>query len=411
LDSRSGEEARFDLMTINSTYSGLRVLDLSTNIAGPYAAMIFGDLGADVIKVERFPNGDDTRALPPRWDGNATVFMAVNRNKRSVLLDFKNAKGRAAVLKLTETAHVVIESFPPGIATALGLTFEDFLACNPRIAVCSISAFGDGPIGRALPGYDALVQAASGMMSFTGHPDTPSVRLAPSVLDLSTGLWAVIGLMAALRRIEKGGAGEHVCPSLLDSAFNLMCHQLLGYTATGELPIKLGSGAPSAAPYRVFKASDGEILIATATDAQFGRLCDALGIQGISADQRFRTIDDRIAHRKELDEVIGKQVLLESVDHWIQILGKAGISASRVNTLAEALKMAVTSERRLLVAPQSGGSDTRLKLLRLPIDAAGSAIRFPPPALGEHSADVLRESGLSEELISQLTQPQHGGRD
>ena len=398
-------------MTLATTYAGLRVLDLSTNIAGPYASMVLGDLGADVIKIERSPGGDDTRSLPPRWHDQATVFLAMNRNKRSVVLDLKSVDGRNAVLKLAGSADVVVESFPPGVANELGLTFSEFRLSNPKIAVCSISAFGDGPIGATMPGYDALVQAASGMMSFTGHPETASVRLAPSVLDLSTGIWAVIGIMAALVRIEKSGVGEHVRPSLLDVAFNLMSHQLLGYLATGELPKKLGSGAPSAAPYRVFAASDGEIMIATATDAQFARLCDALSVQALVADTRFRTVGDRIANREALDVLLAEKIGLQSVDHWMLAMTAAGISVSRVNTLGEALEMPVTLERNLFVSVPSFDAEVPLRLLRLPIDDPSSSIRYAPPKLGEHSVAVLREEGFLDAEIVTLTAGRRGGRE
>ncbi|HEX3913390.1 MAG TPA: CoA transferase [Steroidobacteraceae bacterium] len=398
-------------MTLGETYAGLRVLDLSTNIAGPYASMVLGDLGADVIKIERFPGGDDTRSLPPRWHEQATVFLAMNRNKRSVVLDLKTAEGRSAVLKLAASADVVVESFPPGVANELGLTFGNFRVSNPKIALCSISAFGDGPIGATMPGYDALVQAASGMMSFTGHPETASVRLAPSVLDLSTGLWATVGIMAALVRIEKSGIGEHVHASLLDAAFNLMSHQLLGYMATGELPGKLGSGAPSAAPYRVFAAADGEIMIATATDAQFARLSEALSVPAIAADPRFKTVTDRVANRKALDGLVAGRISSNSVNHWMLALSVAGISVSRVNTLGEALEMPVALERSLFLPAASLDSEAPLGLLRIPIDASSSSFRLAPPKLGEHSLAVLHEGGFSDAEIAALMSGKQGGRD
>jgi crotonobetainyl-CoA:carnitine CoA-transferase CaiB-like acyl-CoA transferase len=255
-------------MKFNETYASLKVLDLSTNIAGPFAAMILGDMGADVIKIERPPHGDDTRSLPPRFDGEATVFLTVNRNKRSLKLDIRSDAGKAALMRLVATADVVVESFPPGFAVKSGLTYEAFKARNPRVLLCSISAFGDGPIGSTMPGYDALVQAVSGLMSFTGNEGEPTVRIAPSVLDLGTGMWAAMGLMAALTRRERSGEGEHVRPALIDTAFTLMNHQLMGLLATGANPQKLGSGAPSAAPYGVWHASDGEIMIATASEPE-----------------------------------------------------------------------------------------------------------------------------------------------
>jgi len=378
------------------------VLDLGTNIAAPFAAMMLGDMGADVIKIERPPGGDDTRALPPFWQHDATVFLAVNRNKRSVLLDIRSPDGRAALLKLIESADVVLESFPPGLAVKLGLRFEDLRARNARIVLCSVSAFGDGPLGAEMPGYDALVQAVSGLMSFTGHPETLPTRLAPSVLDLTTGMWGLIGIMAALTRRAAGGGAEHVRPSLLDSAFALMCHQLLGFRATGMLPEKLGSGAPSAAPYRVFAAADGDFMLATASDAQFTRLCGVLDLPGMAQDSRFASMTARLAHRGELDSLLADRFIQRPVAEWLQLLGDAGVSAGRVNDVREALALPVVAERSLFVTPEALQWPGGLPLLRLPIDPDGVGIRRPPPKLGEHTAQVLREAGLEEAVIARL---------
>lgn len=378
-------------MTLSTTYPGLKVLDLATNIAGPVAAMILGDMGADVIKIERPPGGDDTRALPPRWGKDATVFLAMNRNKRSVRLDPKKAADRIRLLELAVDADVVIESFPPGVGAKLALTWGDFRAANPELILCSVSAFGDGPIGRTMPGYDALVQAVSGLMSFTGNPGEPAVRIAPSVLDLSTGMWGAMGIMAALARRAGGAGGEHVQIALLDTAFTLMGHQLLGFLATGDLPEKLGSGAPSAAPYRVFAASDGELMIATASDPQFPRLCAALTLPDLAADPRFFEMNGRLAHRDQIDAAIAARIVQRTVADWLQILAAAGISAGRVNDVGEALDLPVAQERRMFVAPERIGWRNGLPLMRLPIDPDGSSVRCRPPRLGEHDTEILGE--------------------
>jgi crotonobetainyl-CoA:carnitine CoA-transferase CaiB-like acyl-CoA transferase len=365
--------------------------------------MILADLGADVVKIERPPFGDDTRTLPPSYNGEATVFLAVNRNKRSVVLDVKTAEGREALLRLVASADVVIESFPPGLARELALTHSELLERNTRIMLCSISAFGPGPEGSRVPGYDALVQAASGLMSFTGEPGGETVRIAPSVLDLTTGMWAAMGIMAALARRSENSKGEHLYAVLLDSAFALMCHQLLAYFATSEQPVKLGSGAPSAVPYRVFRASDGEFMLATATDAQFARLCRALDLEPLTQEERFRSMSGRLAARSELDEILGRRFAQEPVEEWLRRLRSVGLSAAKVNDLRAALEMQLTAERRLLIDPQRLGWTAGMPLLRLPIDEEGQCLRRPPPRLGEHSAEILSTVGYDPDAILRLS--------
>lgn len=388
------------------TYDGLRILDLSTNIAGPYAALILADLGADVVKIERSPAGDDTRALPPRWGDEATVFLAMNRNKRSVLLDIKSTAGRAAILKLAETADVVIESFPPGVATKLGLDHAAFSAANPGVITCTVSAFGSGPIGGTMPGYDALVQAVSGLMSLTGHPGAEPVRTGPSILDVTTGMWSAIAIQAALARRAAGAGGTHVGTTLIESAFALVAHQIQGLHATGEQPPKLGSGAPSAAPYRVYRATDGFLMIATASEPQFPRLCAALGMSDAAQDPRFATMTDRLTHRDALDTAIEAVIATHSVDEWLAIMASAGISAGRVNDLKEALELPVVEELRLFVAASDIGDSGGLPMQRLPIDPEGAGHLRPSPRLGQHTREVLREAGFSDRQVDGLVKDQ-----
>ena len=384
------------------TYQGLRVLDLATNIAGPLAAMTFGDMGADVVKIERAPDGDDTRLLPPTADRTSTIFAALNRNKRSVKLDYRNKSSRRVLKKLIADADVLIDSFPPGVAEKLKLSNDDVRALNPSIVHCSVSAFGDGPVGREMPGYDALVQAVSGLMSFTGNEDGPAVRIAPSVLDISTGMWATIGIMAALHRRADTGKGDFVRAALVDSAFLLMCHQVASFHATAESPTKLGSGAPSAVPYRVYPAADGEFMLATASDRQFRRLCAVLDKVAWQDDPRFSDMPSRIQNREVLDEYLEAIFRREPVDVWLDVLGNAGLSVGRVNSVDTAINLPVVTERNLFPKFSLPGSDQYLPLVRIPVDVESSAPDRGPPALGEHTAEVLAEAGIDGKEIEEI---------
>ena len=391
-------------MEFHETYAGLRVLDLSENIAGPLACLIFADMGADVVKIERPGQGDSTRSLPPYWGPESTVFQTVNRNKRSVAHDLKSDAGRTAALRLVATADVVVESFRPGVADRLGLGFNDMLAAKPDLVHVSINAFGTGPIGHDRPGYDALVQAFTGIMAMTGEPGGKPVRAAPSIIDISTGLWAALAVQAALVRRDAPREAQRVESTLIDSGLFLQCHQLIGLLATGSFPGPLGSAAPSAAPYQAFDTLDQPIMIATSTDRMFRTLCVSLGLDELVDDARFRTMPDRIAHRDTLASLIQQVLSTEKSQHWLQVLQDAGIPAGPVNDLAQAVAHPLTAERRL-VAPAEPGRVDGLQQIHLPMDLGRSAPRRQAPAVGQHTSAVLREAGLHEDDIELLVRP------
>ena len=400
-------------MQFHETYAGLRVLDLSENIAGPLACLIFADMGADVVKIEKPGLGDSTRSLPPYWGTEATVFQTVNRNKRSAAIDLKSDAGRAAVLRLVTNADVVVESFRPGVAARLGLGFDEMQAVKPDLVHASVNAFGTGPLGHDRPGYDALIQAFTGIMAMTGEPGGRPVRAAPSIIDISTGLWAALSVQAALVRRDATGESQRIESTLIDSGLFLQCHQVIGLLATGSFPGPLGSAAPSAAPYQAFESLDQPIMIATSTDRMFRNLCIALGLSDLVDDPRFRTMPDRIAHRDTLASRIQQVLSTEKADHWLDVLQQAGIPAGPVNDLGQAVAHPLTSERRL-IAPAEPGRVDGLQQMHLPMDLDRSAPRRQAPAVGEHTEQVLREAGIPDddiELIVVANEPATRGID
>jgi crotonobetainyl-CoA:carnitine CoA-transferase CaiB-like acyl-CoA transferase len=382
----------------SETYAGLKVVELTTTIAGPYSAMILADLGADVIKVERPGRGDDARHMPPHQGTDSAVFHAVNRNKRSIAIDVKDPAGKEAFLRLAETADVLVQSFRPGAVDALGLGYAEVSARNPRIVYCSVSAFGDGEAAGGLPGYDPLIQAFCGLMSMTGQPDSEPVRVAASLIDLNTGSWAAMAIMAALARRDRTGAGEHVHATLVDSGYALLCHQIVGMYATGEVPGPLGSASPITAPYEAFRTADGWIMIAAGNDDLFARLCNVIGTTALAEDTRFRDSAARVMNRDQLHVAIEQCLRTESSAIWIQRIQAGGVPVGPVHDLEQAVAHPIAVERGLVIGP--GGSGSPLPQIRLPIDDS-ETLEYPrPPRLGEHTAEVLAEAGLTEGEIA-----------
>ncbi|HEY2834075.1 MAG TPA: CoA transferase [Sporichthyaceae bacterium] len=403
-------------MRFEETYADVRVLDMSENIAGPLACLILADLGADVIKVERPGVGEATRSLPPRWSGRpgqpdeATVFLAFNRNKRSLAVDTRRPEGRDAVLRLASRADVVVESFRPGVAGRLGLDFAALAAVNPSVVHCAVSAFGTGPIGYGRAGYDALIQAYTGILEATGEPNGGPCRAAPSIIDMTTGMWAALSIQAALRRRSADPAcgPQSLEASLVDSGLFLMSHQIMGYLGSGQFPGRLGSAAPSAAPYQVWDTADSPIMIATSTDRTFRTLCEVLGALDLADDPRFHSLADRIARRDELAELIGSRLKARGGREWLDALWSAGVPASPVHDLAAALADPLTGERQLVVDAEPGRIPG-LQQLHLPMDVARTAPMRQPPAVGEHTEEVLAEAGYSADEIALITAPSPAG--
>ena len=366
---------------------GLIVADLSRVLAGPYCSMLLADLGATVVKVEG-PAGDDTRTWrPPEHEGVATYYLSINRNKRSIVLDFKNPDDVALVHELFRRADIVLENFKPGGLAPFKLDYETARAINPKLIYLSISGFGTAE-GAALPGYDLVVQAVSGLMSLTGEPDGPPYRAGISVFDVLTGLHGMIGVLAALRQRSETGVGQHVEVNLLSSALSGLVNQTGAFTASGVVPMRMGNAHPSVYPYQVFPTRDRDVIIAAANDRQFRALCEVLGIGGVVDDERFKLNADRTKNRDQLHPILLGRLSEWSADDLFVALNKVGVPCGPINSIREGIELA----ERLGLEPRVtvGEGDSAVDVVRNPIHFSGAKVRYdlPPPTLGEHSDEI-----------------------
>jgi crotonobetainyl-CoA:carnitine CoA-transferase CaiB-like acyl-CoA transferase len=364
---------------------GLLVADFSRVLAGPLAAMLLGDLGADVVKVERPDGGDDTRAWGPPWrDGVSTYYLALNRNKRSIALDLGDDGDRALARRLGERADVLIESFRPGLMASWGLDGDTLRESNPRLVSCSVTAFGSAEPARRLPGYDFLLQAMGGLMAITGEPDGRPLKVGSAVVDLVCGLLAVVGIQAALVERERTGRGRHVEVSLMDSALTCLLNQGTAWVAGGVRPARRGNRHPSIVPYETYAAADRELAVAVGNDRIFARLCRTLGLEELPADERFASNEARVANVDALAEALEGVLRTRPAAEWVRELGEAGVPAGPINEVDEAFALA----DRLEMAPT--GEHDGVPLVRPPlrVDGERPPIRHRPPRLDEHGEEL-----------------------
>ncbi len=368
--------------------AGLLVADFSRVLAGPYATMLLADLGADVIKVES-PRGDDTRAWqPPVHEGVSTYFLGVNRNKRSVVLDLTEGEDVGLARELARRADIMIENFRPGGLERFGLDYAMVAATNPAVIYASISGFGTTEAGAALPGYDLLVQAVSGLMSLTGDPAGPPTRAGISVFDVIAGLHAVIGILAALHQRDADGRGQHVEVSLLASALSGLVNHTSAYVAGGVIPHRMGNGHPSLFPYEPLPCADGELIIAIGNDAQFRALVQVLGVPELADDPRFARNQDRTVHREALRPLLQERLRTAGTRHWSARLTAVGVPCGPINDIAGGIAFA--EQIGLDPVVTLGPTDAPVRSVRHPITFSRTPAdyRRPPPGLGEHDDEV-----------------------
>lgn len=384
--------------------AGIRVLDLSRILSGPFATMILADLGADVIKVEDTGAGDDTRQWAPPYQGDQSAyFLSVNRNKRAISIDLKSTEGRQVARQLARSADVLVQNFRPGTAERLGLGFAALAELNPRLIYASISGYGQtGPLAGE-PGYDAIAQALSGVMSVTGPADGPPCRVGVSSADLGAGMWTLIGILSALQARHRTGVGQLVDVSLLDGQVAWLTYVAGGYFAAGRVPPRYGSAHPTIVPYQAFATDDGHVMVAAGNDGLFRRFAVAVGRPALAEDPRFSTNPDRVRNRDVLLAALGAAMLERPTAEWVQVLSAAGVPAAPINTVDQALSHPQVLARDMVVtATHPTAGELRMVGNPVKLSAQPPAVRLAPPLLGEHTDEVLGELGLSPEGIARL---------
>lgn len=388
--------------------SDITVLDLSRVLAGPYATMVLGDLGADVIKVERPRVGDDTRHWgPPEAGGEAAYYLCVNRNKRSVTVNLKDPQGQAIVRQLARTSDIVIENYMVGTLDRMGLGYEDLRKENPGLIYCSITGFGqDGPY-KDQPGYDFMIQGMGGVMSFTGAPDGPPMKVGVAIVDITTGLFAVNAILAALRHREKTGEGQYIDMALLDSVLAWLANVGSNYLVSGQNPTRWGNAHPNIVPYEPFRTQDGAyIALAVGNDLQWQKFCELAGLENLAHDPRYATNPARVKHRRELIPLVAEAMQRRPAKEWLAELNRLRIPCGPINTLDQVFADPQVLFRGMLAeVPHPTAGAVKMVASPMKMSRTPCEIRRHPPLLGEHTEEVLRERlGLSAEAIAELRQ-------
>ena len=384
--------------------SGMVTLDLTQILAGPMCTMVLADMGADVIKVEKPNGGDDNRRMgPPFIKDWSAGFLAVNRNKRSLALDLRNDAGRSVFRRLVEDADVVVENFRPGVMERLGLGYAELTAIKPSLVYCTISGFGSTGPARNRGGFDLVAQGVSGLMSITGHPNSPPAKVGVPVTDLTAGLFAANGIMAAYIHALKTGQGQMVDTSLMEAGVAYTVWESSVYFAEGEIPGPLGSAHRVSAPYQALRTKDGYLNLGAATQPTWEQLCRAIGREDLMEDERFRAPWDRKAREEELAALLEETFSTQDTEHWLELLDSAGVVAGPIYNMEQVYRDPQVLAREMLVDTE----DTELGTIHnigvpVKLSATPGSIRRRAPALGEHSGEILLEHGFTQGEVDEL---------
>ncbi len=376
---------------MDSLLEGVRILDLTRVLAGPYASMVLADLGAEVIKIELPGSGDESRGFGPFQNGESAYFASVNRGKKSVTIDLRQERGRDLALGLAETCDVLVENFRPGSMDRFGLGYETVHAKYPQLVYASISGFGQtGPYAQR-PAYDVLIQAMGGLASITGEPNSPPVRVGSSIADLSAALFGAVGILAALQRASRTGEGQQIDISMLDCQVALLENALARYAVSGEVPQPLGSRHPAITPFQFFAASDGHIVLAAGNDGLWRKLCTALGLLDLIEDSRFADNALRTENHAALEPLLAEVLADRTVAEWCEVLVQAGVPSGPLCDVGEVFNDEQIAAREMIVeidhpiAGRQAMPNSPLKFSQTPIQ-----LRRPAPLLGQHTEEVLR---------------------
>lgn len=386
---------------MESALKGIKVLDFTQAMSGPFATMLLGDLGADIIKVEP-PDGDQTRSwAPPYMSGISSYFISTNRNKKSISIDLKTSTGKEIIKKLIKQTDVLVENFRPGTMEKLGFSYEEVRNFNPEIIYCSISGYGQtGPM-RDYPGYDLTILAMSGLLGITGEPGSPPVKFGVPIADITTALFAAVSILAALYSKKQNKKGQYIDLSMLDSNFLVLTHQLMSYLSTGKEPEKLGSAHASIAPYQAYKTSDSYIVITVGTEKLWKKFCDVLE-PGLAEIDEFKDNSGRVLHREMLEKEINSILMNKTTAQIYELLVKNGIPCAPVNSVGAAVDNAQINFRKMIYGMNAEYGKISVPGTPFKMSETPGKIIMPPPSLGNANKEILIEAGFSGEDIKKL---------